>query len=162
MAMRRVISKQLGELLLERGVINQQQLEHALSTQKARGGLLGQVLVELGFASEEQIAQAITAQYGFPYLPLDSLDIDPTIIDLIPEHVARQYCLIPIDRIGKGITIAMANPLNVQATEDIETLSKCAVQTFVSTATDINHAIDRYYRSNRSPTPNASPPASNA
>ena len=152
MVMRRVISKQLGELLVERGVIAQPQLEHALSTQKARGGLLGQVLVELGFATEEQIAQAITAQYGFPYLPLESVEIDQGVIELIPEQVARQYCLIPIDRIGKGLTIAMANPLNVQATEDIETITKCAVQTFVSTATDINHAIDRYYRSNRSPT----------
>lgn len=152
MVMRRLISKQLGELLMERGIISQQQLDHALSTQKARGGLLGQVLVELGFATEEQIAQAITAQYGFPYLPLESLEIDPEVIELVPEHVARQYCLIPIDRIGKGITIAMANPLNVQATEDIETITKCTVQTFVSTATDINKAIDRYYRNNRAPT----------
>ena len=152
MVMRRLISKQLGELLMERGIISQQQLDHALSTQKARGGLLGQVLVELGFATEEQIAQAITAQYGFPYLPLDSLDIDQAIIELVPEQVARQYCLIPIDRIGKGLTIAMANPLNAQATEDIETITKCAVQTFVSTATDINKAIDRYYRNNRAPT----------
>ena len=152
MVMRRAISKQLGELLVERGVIAQQQLDHALSTQKARGGLLGQVLVELGFATEEQIAQAITAQYGFPYLPLESVEIDQSVIELIPEQVARQYCLIPIDRIGKGLTIAMANPLNVQATEDIETITKCAVQTFVSTATDINHAIDRYYRNNRAPT----------
>ena len=152
MVMRRVISKQLGELLVERGIINQQQLEHALSTQKAKGGLLGQVLVELGFATEEQIAQAITAQYGFPYLPLESLDIEPGVLELVPEHVARQYCLIPIDHIGKGLTIAMANPLNVQATEDIETITKCTVQTFVSTATDINRAIDRYYKNNRSPT----------
>lgn len=155
MVMRRLISKQLGELLLERGIINQQQLDHALSTQKARGGLLGQVLVELGFSTEEQIAQAITAQYGFPYLPLESLEIDPGVIDLIPEQVARQYCLVPIDRIGKGLTIAMANPLNVQATEDIETITKCTVQTFVSTATDINKAIDRYYRNNRTPSPAA-------
>ena len=140
MVMRRVISKQLGELLVERGIINAQQLEHALSTQKAKGGLLGQVLVELGFATEEQIAQAITAQYGFPFLQLDSLEIEQSVIELVPEHVARQYCLIPIDRIGKGLTIAMSNPLNVQATEDIETITKCAVQPFVSTSTDIKEA----------------------
>ncbi len=156
MVMRRVISKQLGQLLLERGVITQAQLDHACTTQKARGGLLGQVLVELGFATEEQIAQAITAQYGFPYLPLETMDIDSAAIELVPEHVARQYCLIPIDHMGKGLTIAMANPLNIQAVEDIETLTKCTVQTFVSTATDINKAIDRYYRNSRSPTATAS------
>ena len=152
MAMRRAITKHLGDLLVERGIITQQQLEHAQATQKARGGLLGQVLVELWYATEEQIAQSITAQYGFPYLPLESLEIDQNVIELVPEQVARQYCLVPIDRIGKGLTIAMANPLNVQATEDIETITKCAVQTFVSTATDINRAIDRYYRNNRAPT----------
>jgi type IV pilus assembly protein PilB len=148
MALRRVISKQLGQLLMERGVINQEQLDHALAIQKSQGGLIGAVLVHLGFATEEHIAQSITAQYGFPYLPLDTLDIEPGIVDLIPEQVARQYCVIPIDRIGKSLTIAMANPLNIQAVEDIEMITKCSIQTFVSTETDISAAIERYYDAN--------------
>lgn len=142
---KRVITKQLGELLIERGVIAKEQLEKALATQKEEGGLIGQILVKLGFTTEEEIAQALTAQFGFPYLPLKNYEIGKEVIQLVPENVARQYCLIPVDRIGNALTIAMSNPLNVQAQEDIELITKCKVQVFVSTMTDITQAIDRCY-----------------
>jgi type IV pilus assembly protein PilB len=144
---RRAITKRLGELLLERGLINQKQLEKALEQQKAQGGLLGQILIKLGFVTEKEIALALTAQYGFPYLPLENYDIDDGVTQLIPEHVARQYVLIAIDRIGNALTVAMADPSNVQAIEDIEMLTKCAVQTIVSTPSDIQSAIERAYKS---------------
>jgi len=143
---KRIVSKQLGDLLLERGILKKEQLEKALRLQREKGGLLGTILVSLGYATEEQIAQAVTVQYGFPYLPLSSYEIDQNLIDLIPENVARQYCLIGIDKIGDTLTIAMANPLNLQAVEDIELMTNCKVQSFVSTMTDINKAIDRYYK----------------
>jgi len=143
---KRIVSKQLGELLLERGVINQAQLEKALKTQKDRGGLIGQVLVSLGFVKEEEIAHALTVQYGFPYLPLECYDINTEAVKLIPQNVAVQYNLVAIDSIGDLLTIAMSNPLNYQAVEDIEVLTKCKVQVFVSTMTDINNAITRYYQ----------------
>lgn len=146
MPIRRIINKQLGELLIERGVINQEQLEKALAIQKQNGGLIGEILVEIGFAKEEDIAQALTAQYGFPYLPLSNYDIDPEIVGIIPGRVARQYLLMPIDKIGNNLTVAMANPLNVQAIEDVELLSACSVQAFVSTASDIKRAIAKYYK----------------
>ncbi|NQT06531.1 MAG: hypothetical protein HQ575_03220 [Candidatus Omnitrophica bacterium] len=105
--MKRKISKQLGELLMERGIITKKQLDKALEIQTHKGGLIGQILVAMGHATEEEIAQAITVQYGFPYLPLKGYDIDNAVINIIPEHVARQYHLIPIDRIGETLTIAM-------------------------------------------------------
>lgn len=142
---RRIISKQLGELLIERGILKKEQLEKARKIQKEKGGLLGVILVGLGYSTEEQIAQAITVQYGFPYLPLASYEIDKEIIRIIPENVARQYCLIAIDKIGNTLTIAMSNPLNQQAVEDIELMTKCKVQSFVSTMTDVNKAIDKHY-----------------
>lgn len=144
--MRRIISKKLGELLVERRVITKQELEGALAVQKEKGGLIGQILVDLGYASEEAIAQAITAQYGFPYLPLENYEIDPDVIKLIPKNVASQYCLIPIDKIGNNITIAMSNPLNTLAIEDIELISGLCVQIFVGTGTDIQRAIEKYYK----------------
>jgi len=144
-SMKRIVSKQLGELLLERGVINQLQLDRAVKLQKEKGGLIGQILVMLGFAKEEEIAQALTVQYGFPYLPLECYDINAEAIKLIPENVALQYNLVAIDKIGDLLTIAMSNPLNYQAIEDIEVLTKCKVQVFVSTMTDINNAIQKYY-----------------
>ncbi len=145
---RRVISKQLGQLLLERKVITSQQLEEALQIQQQKGGLLGQILVALGYASEEVVAQALTAQYGFPYLPLKHYTIDGDLLRLIPENVARQYCLVPVDRIGDTLTVAMADPLNAKAVEDIEMLSRCSVQVFVATLSDVMDTIKRFYGGN--------------
>src|SRR3989338_4917827 len=117
---KKATSKQLGELLVERGVIDHKQLDNALTVQKERNALLGEVLVELGFATEEEIAQALTSQFGFPYLPLANYEIEEEVVKVIPENVCRQYCLIPIGRIGKSLTLSMANPLNQQAVEDVE------------------------------------------
>ena len=143
---KRVVTKQLGELLLERGIINEEQLNKALKTQKERGGLIGQVLVALGYAKEEEIAQALTVQYGFPYLPLECYEINIEAMKLIPQNVSEQYNLIAIDKIGDLLTIAMSNPLNIQAVEDIELLAKCKLQVFVSTMTDVSNAINKYYQ----------------
>jgi type IV pilus assembly protein PilB len=146
MPIKKVINKQLGELLMEHGIINEQQLQKALSVQKEKGGLIGELLVALGFAKEEDIAQAITVQYGFPYLPLSSYEIGLEITALIPVRVAKQYLLIPIDKIGNNLTIAMANPLNSIAIEDVEKLSGCMVQVFVCTVSDVKKAIEKYYK----------------
>jgi type IV pilus assembly protein PilB len=146
MLVRRIINKQLGELLIERGLITKQQLDKSLSLQLERGGLIGEILVELGFTTEEDIAQTLTAQYGFPYLPLSNYDINTEIVALIPGRVARQYLLLPIDKIGNNLTLAMSNPLNMQAIEDVELLSGCNVQVFVSTSSDIKKSIEKYYK----------------
>lgn len=145
MVPRRVISKQIGQLLIERKVITQEQLSAALKAQQDKGGLLGQILVTLGYASEEAVAQALTAQYGFPFLPLKNYSIEEELIRLVPENVARQYCLVPVDKIGDTLTVAMADPLNTRAVEDIEMLSTCSVQIFVSTISDVADAIQRHY-----------------
>jgi len=146
MPVRKIINKQLGELLIERGVINQRQLEKALAIQQERGGLIGEILVDLGFSKEEDIAQALTTQYGFPYLPLGNYEISVEVANLIPGRVARQYLLVPIDKIGTNLTLAMSNPLNVQAIEDVELISGCNVQIFVSTSSDIKRAIEKQYK----------------
>ena len=143
---RKVTNKHLGELLVERGVVNHEQLGMAIAFQKEKGGLLGEALVQLKFATEEDIAQALTCQYGFPYLPLSNYEIDQDVINTVPENVCKQFCLIPIDKIGKSLTLAMANPLNTRAIEDIELLTGCNVQTFVSTTSDLKEAINKYFK----------------
>ena len=144
----RVTTKQLGELLIERGIINQGQLERAIDYQKKHPGpLLGEILVDMNYAAEQDIVQAITAQYGFPYLPLGNYEIEQEIIASLPENICREFCLIPIDKIGKSLTIAMSNPLNTQVIQQIEQTTGCMVQVFVSTATDIKKTIDKYYKS---------------
>jgi type IV pilus assembly protein PilB len=144
--MKKIIQKQLGELLIDSKLITPENLTEGLSIQKEKGGLIGQVLVALGFVTEEAIAQALTAQYGFPYLPLGGYEIDPEVAKVIPEHVAKQYGLIAVDRVGSILTVAMSNPLNSQAIEDVEMITHFKVQIFVTTATDLNDAIKRCYR----------------
>jgi len=146
MPLKKVINKQLGELLVDFGVINFSQLEKALEVQKQKGGMIGETLVEMGFAKEEDIAQALTVQFGFPYLPLGNYEISPEILNFIPVEIARQYLLIPIDKIGNNITLVMANPLNAKAVEEVETISGCNVQVFISTGSDIKKNIEKYYK----------------
>lgn len=143
---KRVTHKKLGDFLVERKVITTDQLEKALIVQQGKGGLLGEILVELGFCDEEAIAQVLTVQYGFPFLPLSNYEVDTEVLKIIPENMARQFMLIPIDRVGETLTVAMANPLNQQAIEDLEMVTGCSILVFISTTTEIRKAIDHYYK----------------
>lgn len=144
--MKKILQKQLGELLVDCKLITRENLDEALRVQKDKGGLLGQVLVGLGYTTEEAIAQALTAQYGFPYLPLESYEIDSEVAKIIPVHVARQFNLVAVDRVGGILTVAMSNPLNAEAIEDVEMITHFKVQVFVTTATDVTNAIRRSYK----------------
>jgi len=142
---RKTVNKQLGEILVERGVISRPKLEEVLTFQRGKGILFGEALVQMKLGTEEDVVQALTCQYGFPYLPLANYEIAPEVVATVPQNICKQYCLVPIDKIGRSLTLAMANPLNVQALEDVEKVTDCSVQAFVSTATEINSAINRYY-----------------
>jgi type IV pilus assembly protein PilB len=144
----KTVNKQLGEILIERGVLSRSKLEEALAYQKEKGILFGEALVQMKLATEEEVVQALTCQFGFPYLPLSNYEIAPEVVNTVSLDLCKRYCLVPIDKIGRSLTLAMANPLNVQALEEVEKASDCSVQAFVSTATDINNAINRYYEKN--------------
>ena len=139
------VDKPLGQILVERGVISNSQLQQALDAQKRGGGLVGEVIVELGFAKEEDIAYCLSLQFGYPYLSLENYEISDEIIKLIPKNVCAHYCLIPIDKIGNTLTIAMANPLNIQAIEDLEDITQCDIQIFVSTPSDIRSSVEKFH-----------------
>jgi type IV pilus assembly protein PilB len=142
----RRLGDKLGEILVRSGVLGQEQLQRALDFQKSEGGLLGEILVKLGYVNERAIVQALTEQYGFPYLPLEFYEFDEKSAAIIPENVARQYSLVPIDIVGDMLTVAMSNPLNENAVEDIEMITKKKVQVFISTVTSIHDAINRLYK----------------
>jgi type IV pilus assembly protein PilB len=139
------VDKPLGELLIEIGMITKSDLEEALKAQKAQGGMIGEVIVSLGFAKEEDIAYTLSLQYGFPYLPLQNYDVPKELVKVIPKEVAVKYCLVPIDQIGSTLTVAMANPLNPQAIDQVEYISKCEIQIFVATVSDVRETITRLY-----------------
>jgi type IV pilus assembly protein PilB len=135
----------LGQVLVERGIITPEQLDKAIQIQKEQGGLIGDILTNLGFASEEDIVQAVSIQHDVPYLPLVNYEIDPELIKSIPENLARKYDILPVDKMGDILTIVMANPLDKKAIDEIETLTKCKIEVFVSTYREIREAIERVY-----------------
>lgn len=144
--MKKIINKQIGEILLDSKLITTEQLEEALRVQKEKGGLIGHVLITLGYASEEAIAKALMTQYGIPFLSLENYEIDLEVVKLIPEQVARQYGLIAVDRVGEILTVVMSNPLNSQAIEDIEMVTKKTPHIFISTISDVTNAINQFYK----------------
>lgn len=143
----RIVSKPLGQLLLERKIISEHQLEKALKFQQREGGLLGQILLRLKYVNEEEIVTSLATQFGYPYLPVANCEIEPEIIELISKNVAYQYYVVPVDKISEILTVAMVDPSNKSAIEDIEYITKCRVQAFVSTTTDIKNTIEHYYGS---------------
>ena len=143
--MPRVIKKQLGKILMGRNIVTEQQVDEALKIQELKGGFLGQILVSMGFATEEQVVNTLSSQFGFPYLPLKNYDIDPDILKLIPESIMRHYHLIPIDKMDNIIVLAMADPLNAAAIEDVKIATNSNVRIFVSGGEDIEDIITRCF-----------------
>lgn len=146
-----LIKEQLGQVLIQRGIITPEQLQQALALQKEKEGFLGEILTSLGFTTEEEIAQALAIQHDFPYLPLANYEIDSEVTKLIPEELARKYCVLPIDKMGDILTCVMANPLDTKIVEEIEAHTKCKIELFVATYTEIKEAIERGYIQKRSP-----------
>lgn len=144
--MKKIVEKPLGQILIENKMITARQLEEGLKVQEDKGGLIGQVLVKLGYTTEEAIAQALTAQYGLPYLPLVGYEIDPEVAKIISEDIARRYGLIAVDKVGMILTVAMSDPLNAKALEQVEQSTGLKVQIYVCTRSDVNEAIVRSYK----------------
>ncbi len=141
----RLVKKRLGKLLVEKKVITNSQLEEALKKQRINGGFLGQILFKLGYATEEEIVSCLATQYGIPYLPLENYEIESSVVKLIPEEIARHHYLIPIDKIGNILTVAMADPLSEVAIKAVEEQTQLKMERFVSTGTEIDMAINQYY-----------------
>jgi type IV pilus assembly protein PilB len=140
----------LGELLLKENLVNPQQLQEALGHQKQNGGKLGKAFVNLGFVKDEEITSLLSRQYGVPSINLDHFEVDPAIIKIIPAETARKYQVLPLSRSGATLTIAMADPTNVFAMDDIKFMTGYNVEPVVASEGALEDAIDRYYGSTRS------------
>ena len=142
------VHKKLGEILVAKGLVTSQQVDEALVLQKKEGCLIGEALVRLKYVSEEMIAWALTVQYGFPYLPLNGYEVDKDVISVIPLEFAKEHGVIGIDKIGSVLTIATSNPLNFEALGEFEEKTHCKIQVFISTMTEIQEMIQKYYNLN--------------
>jgi type IV pilus assembly protein PilB len=140
----------LGELLLKENLVSPQQLQEALGHQKQNGGKLGKAFVNLGFVKDEEITSLLSRQYGVPSINLDHFEVDPAIIKIIPAETARKYQVLPLSRSGATLTIAMADPTNVFAMDDIKFMTGYNVEPVVASEGALEDSIDRYYGSTRS------------
>jgi len=142
----RTTRKKLGELLIERKIITPEQLQIALEEQKRKGGYLSQHLIALGFAKELDIAMCLSNQYNFAYLPLKNYSIPQDILGIIPLKWIKIYTLLPVDKVGNILSVVMADPLNEGVIHMLEQITNSHIQVFISTYTEINEAIDFYFK----------------
>ncbi len=137
----------LGEMLIKAGLLTPQKLQEALEYQKSNGGKLGLNLVKLGLVKEEDITRVLSQQYGVPAINLSKVEIDDAVVKLIPSEVAQKYLIMPVSRTGATLTIAMVDPTNVFAMDDIKFMTGYNVEPVVASEVAIKEAIDRYYGS---------------
>jgi type IV pilus assembly protein PilB len=140
----------LGELLLKENMVTPQQLQEALGHQKMNGGKLGRAFVHLGYVRDEEITSLLSRQYGVPSINLDHFEVDPAIIKIIPAETSRKYQILPLSRSGATLTIAMADPTNVFAMDDIKFMTGYNVEPVVASEISLEEAIEKYYGSTRS------------
>jgi len=141
------VSRRLGDLLVREGLIDNEQLARALQEQKGSNDKLGSILVKLSFVTEENLIAFLSRQYGIQSITLSQLDIDPDILKLVPEQIARKYEVLPVKLQGNTLTLAMGDPTNVFALDDVGFMTNLQVIPAVASQAAIRQAIDRSYDS---------------
>jgi type IV pilus assembly protein PilB len=137
----------LGEALIKSGKISQPQLNEALNLQKETGGRIGTNLIKLGYLTERELVDALSQQFKVPSVDLNGMEIDDSVIKIIPPDIARKYTILPVTKTGATITVAMVDPTNVFAMDDVKFMTGYRVEPVVASEPAIRSAIDRYYGS---------------
>ncbi|MEO6222613.1 MAG: type IV-A pilus assembly ATPase PilB [Vicinamibacterales bacterium] len=140
-----VMAVRLGELLLREKRITPAQLQKALAVQRSGGGRLGTNLVQLGFVKDDDITSILSRQYGVPSITLNTFDLDPAVVRLIPVETAIKYMVIPVGRTGGTLTLAMIDPTNVFAMDDIKFMTGLQIEPVVASESAIREAIARHH-----------------
>jgi type IV pilus assembly protein PilB len=141
------MDNRLGELLVRGGRISQEQLQQALVAQREHGGRLGANLVRLGYIDDDQLVEFLSQHFGVPSIDLSKIHIEDSVISVIPADVARKYTILPVSKAGAKVTVAMIDPTNVFAMDDIRFMTGYSVEPVVASETALREAIDRYYGS---------------
>jgi type IV pilus assembly protein PilB len=135
----------IGELLLKEKRITAEQLQEALNYQRQNGGKLGLNLIKLGFVKDDEMTALLSRQYGVPSIALADFEIDPAVVKLVPAETAQKYQVVPLSRAGATLTIAMTDPTNVFAMDDIKFMTGYNVEPVVASETSVLEAIVKYY-----------------
>src|SRR5208337_1714806 len=141
------MSGKLGEILLKENLISADQLKQALEHQKTSGGRLGNSLVKLGFLSDDEVTAVLSRQYGVPSINLDYFQVDLGVTKLIPMDTALKFQVLPLSRVGSSLTLAMVDPTNVFAMDDIKFMTGFNIEPVVASETAIAEAIRKNYGS---------------
>jgi type IV pilus assembly protein PilB len=136
--------KQLGQILIEQGLLTKEQLEAALAEHRNTPKALGRVLIDKGFIKEQDLVRALSEQVGLEFVDLSDFQIDPVATSLLPETLARRYRALPIGERDGKLLVAMSDPANVYALDDIRAITSRDVQPVVATASDVEQAISKY------------------
>jgi type IV pilus assembly protein PilB len=144
------MSVRLGEILVKESLISQDQLQKALEYQRANGGKLGSCLTKMGYITDDDITGVLSRQYGVPSINLKYYEIDPNVIRLIPQDTALRYQVVPLSRVGSVLTIAMTDPTNVFAMDDVKFMTGFNVEPVVASESAIADAISRFYGGSQS------------
>jgi type IV pilus assembly protein PilB len=139
------MSVRLGEILIKESLITSEQLQKALEHQKQHGGKLGSCLMKMGFITDDQITGVLSRQYGVPSINLKYYEVDQAVIKLIPQDTAVRYQIVPLSRVGSTLTIAMTDPTNVFAMDDIKFMTGFNVEPVVASESAIADAIAKFY-----------------
>src|SRR6188474_3467786 len=139
------MSAKLGEILVRENLVTPQQLREALDYQRTSGGRLGSNLVKLGILSDDVITAVLSRQYGVPSINIDLFQVDAEVVKLISQEVALKYTVLPISKVGATLTLAMADPTNVFATDDIKFMTGLNVEPVIASEAAIQTAIGKYY-----------------
>src|SRR6201987_3572799 len=139
------MSQRLGDLLVKEKIITPEQLEQASKVQKEQSCRLGSALVKLGFLTDEDVTNFLSRQYGVPAINLSYFEIDPAVIKLIPYETAKRYQILPLSRVGASLTIAMGDPTNVFAMDDIKFMTGFNIEPVVASESSIVEGIDKAY-----------------
>ena len=139
------MSAKLGEILVRENLISPQHLREALDYQREHGGRLGFNLVKLGLVSDDMITAVLSRQYGIPSVNLELFQIDAHVLHLIPQEVAQKYSVLPLSRVGASLTLAMVDPTNVFAMDDVKFMTGLNVEPVVVAEASIQQAISKYY-----------------
>src|SRR3989338_5717025 len=141
------LKERLSEILIKKRILTEEKLSEALKIQKEKGGSLGDILVALGAVSQNELLAILSQELGIPPISLSKYKIDPKVIKLMPRKIAVNYQMVPISQIGNVLTVAMADPLNVFATDDLKQVTGMEINPIITTKDDIKVAIEQHYGS---------------
>ncbi len=143
--MAKSLREKISEVLVSKGWITKEKLDEAIKTQREKGGDLSEILISSGLVKEEDLLVIFSHELNIPPINLSKYAIDKELISLVPEKIARLYKVIPISKIGNRMTVAMSDPLDIFALDDLKILTKYEIDPVIATAKDISDAIAAYY-----------------